>query len=149
MSRPRKYNFVEESDLHTGLMKWRETGIVTPSFAEDILKIAQHLLQHHRFARYQPYMHEEMQSDAYVKTVRNLKNIDERKGKIFTYITCCCWTAFIVYLDKHYKEINFKRKLIKETLESLQSESNLVINSELIKVLQDEIQRYDSDEDWQ
>lgn len=50
-----------------------------------------------------------MISDAYVKVVKNLKNIDTSKGTIFNYITRCCWTAFIVYLGKHYKNIN-KRK---------------------------------------
>lgn len=82
-------------------------------------KISDHLLEHPRFVRYPQHMKDDMRQDAVLKCVRNLKNFNSDKGKLFSYFTTCCWTAFVVYLSKHYKEVNHKRKLVVDALNSL------------------------------
>lgn len=60
-----------------------------------------------QFIDYTPHMKEEMEQDACLKIMKNLKNMKEEKRKsFFNYWTCCCWTAFIVYLRNHYRHMN-------------------------------------------
>lgn len=81
-------------------------------FVEMIYTIADHLLTHKRFMRYPYHEKEEMKQDAVLKCLHNLKNIDTSKGTVFNYFTRTCWTAFITYLAKYYKDMNKKRQML-------------------------------------
>lgn len=48
--------------------------------------------------------------------MKNLKNLDPSKGNLFAYLTSACWTAFIVYLKKHYDTINLKREMLLDAM---------------------------------
>ena len=54
-----------------------------------------------------------------MKCIKNLKNFKPEKGKLFSYFTTCCWTAFVVYLSSHYKYMNKKRQLVVDALSSI------------------------------
>ena len=81
--------------------------------------VADHLLEHQRFVRYPQHMKEDMRQEAVLKCIKNLKNFKPEKGKLFSYFTTCCWTAFVVYLSIHYKEMNQKRQLVVDALNSI------------------------------
>lgn len=74
--------------------------------------VAEHLLEHPRFVRYNPFDKEDMKQEAVLKMMKNLKNFKPEKGKLFSYLTTCCWTAFVIHLAKYYNELNKKRELL-------------------------------------
>lgn len=63
-----------------------------------------------------------MISDAVLKILKNLHNLDPNKGSLFAYWTSIAYTAFLDYLTKHYKRLNEKKRLLKEQMEELQCE---------------------------
>ena len=90
-------------------------------------------------------MKEEMEQEACLKIMKNLKNMKEEKRKqFFSYWSCCCWTAFVTYLRNHYKHINQKRKLLVQALERAQQDNANAANPELLKRLQDMIELCDN-----
>lgn len=73
-----------------------------------------------------------MISDAYLKVVRNLKNVKEQyKDSLFSYFTNTCWCAFVTYLQKHYKYVNLKRQLILDALQNMNDELPNDVRNEL------------------
>lgn len=84
-------------------------------------------------------------SDGYMKCVKNLKNIRLDKGTVFNYFTRCCFTAFFVYLREYYKDINFMRKLIIETLEEAKG-NGTIEDAEFISLLKKQLEQYNDDE---
>lgn len=92
-------------------------------------------------------MKDEMAQEGYIKCHKNLKNYKPDKGKIFTYLTYCCWSAFVSYLDKHYKQMNLKRQLLLDALEDAQTSTQTPTKQELIKDLERTIAQYDIDAD--
>lgn len=94
-------------------------------------------------------MKEDMRQEAYIKCQKNLKNIDPEKGSLFAYFTTCCWTAFVVYLGKHYEQMNIRRQLILDAMRNLQNEGEHIGNSQyvqnIIKDLEKTLKLYDKD----
>lgn len=78
--------------------------------------VASHLLEHPRFSRYNPFDKDDMKQEAVLKMTKNLKNFKPEKGKLFSYLTTCCWTAFVIHLANYYKELNKKRELLTQAL---------------------------------
>ena len=154
MPRKPSKKFVQPEQLWEGYCQWRDSATnpqdrkLNDEFALHIWNIAKHLTQHHKFARYSEHIKQEMISDAYIKVIKNLKNIDTSKGTIFNYITRCCWTAFIVYLGKHYKNINKRKQLMLDYLEEMRT-TNPLMNQELIRKIQKELGQYEIPEDWE
>lgn len=59
-----------------------------------------------------------------LKILKNIHNMKEEYRKsFFAYWTRCVFTAAVVYLAKHYKSVNLKRKLYLDAL--VQSHNNL------------------------
>ncbi len=88
-----------------------------------MLEVSTHLLTHPRFIRYPQSMKDEMVSDAVLKIIRNLKNMkEEYKDSFFNYFTRTAFTAYVTYLGKHYKEMNHRRELLIDALESVKGE---------------------------
>jgi len=87
--------------------------------------ISLRLLNHPSFNRYPQDMKDEMQQEGVLKQVRNLKNLDPSKGSVFAYLTQCCWTAFIVYLGQHYKQLNIKRDMVIKVLMSTEETQDI------------------------
>ena len=82
-------------------------------------------MNHERFKRYPKYAKEEMAQDGVVKCIKNLKNYQPSKGKLFSYFTQCCWSANMDYLNKYYKEMNIRRQLLLDTLETIECDPNI------------------------
>lgn len=145
-------HFVEENELVQNFNAWLESGTtqedrqVGDGLALNIWTIAKHLTEHHRFSRYNQNIKDDMVSDAYIKCVKNLKNIDTSKGTIFNYLTRCCWTAFVVYLSNHYKDINKKKQLMLDYLEDMRA-TNPLLNQDIINNLQKELEQYEEQEE--
>ena len=93
--------------------------------AMQILTIAHHLLTHNRFNRYPQYAKDEMRQEAYLKCHRNLKNYNPDKVTLFSYFTRCCWTAFVTYLAKYYKDMNESRQLLMDALSDLEANPDI------------------------
>lgn len=88
-----KQNFLEEDDIIEQWNLWKsssddiESRVVSEELARQMMTIAEHLLCHERFKRYPTYAKEEMAQDGVVKCMKNLKNYDPSKGKLFSYFT--------------------------------------------------------------
>lgn len=111
--------------------------------------VAQHLLEHPRFVRYKQHDKDDMRQEAVVKCMKNLKNFNPDKGKLFSYLTYCCWTAYVVYLAKYYKELNQRRELILDALNNIDEKQLGSINylKELLGDLQETVEEYKEKED--
>ena len=88
-----KQNFLEEDDIIEQWNLWKassddiEGRVVPEKLARQIMLVAEHLLNHERFKRYPKYAKEEMAQDGAIKCLKNLKNYNPSKGKIFSYFT--------------------------------------------------------------
>jgi len=85
-----------------------------------------------------------MKQEAVIKCLRNIKNFNPEKGKLFSYLTYCCWTAFVVYLANYYKEQNRKREQILDALNSIDEKQIVSIKylHELLGDLQETVESY-------
>ena len=82
-----------------------------------------------------------------MKIIRNLKNMKEEKRKsFFSYWSCCCYSAFVTYLRKHYKRTNQHRQYLLDTLQAASDMGVAHIRPDLIRNLQDNIALYDNTE---
>ena len=127
----RKNNFINEKDIIEQWGVWKnsaknvEDRKVPDKLIEQMYVISSHLLEHQRFVRYPHYEKQDMMQEGVLKCMKNLKNYDPTKGKIFSYFTRCCWTAFIVYLAKYYDDLNEKRELLMEAIDSIDPNSGI------------------------
>ena len=87
--------------------------------------IAIKLLNHPNFNRYPQDMKDEMRQEAVLKQMKNIKNLDPEKGSLFAYLTQCAWTAFVVYLADHYKQVNLKREILTNALREAQDRNDI------------------------
>ena len=82
-----------------------------------------------------------------MKIIRNLKNMKEEKRKsFFSYWSCCCYSAFVTYLRKHYKRTNEWRKYLLDTLQAASDMGVAHIRPDIMRNLQDNIALYDNTE---
>ncbi len=121
-------NYIEESTLVKQLQAWRDSAkkvedrTISEDLAKSIMLIATNLLRHKRFVRYPQQDKDDMRQNAIVKCFKNLKNIDTKKGTVFSYITRTCWTAYIDYLVRYYKYVNNRRQLVLDTIWKVENE---------------------------
>ena len=130
MSNDKNY-YVNESDLVNQLQQWKDSAkdidqrVVPDGLAQNIQLIATHLLRHKKFVRYSQDDKDDMRQDAIIKCIKNLKNIDTSKGSVFSYLTRVCWTAYIVYLAKYYKDLNAKKQMLVDAIVDVENERGL------------------------
>ena len=109
-----------------------------------MLTLANRVMTSHHFNGYPQYMKDEMVQEGVIKIIKNLHNMkEEYKSSFFSYWTRCVWTSSIVYLKKHYKDVNFKRKLIIDKLEEA-SYDGKYSDAQFIKMLKDELAQYEN-----
>lgn len=61
---------------------------------------------------YDEDLKQDMISDAYLKVVKNLKNMKEQyKDSFYSYIVLAIHSSFKATLNKHYKQVNLQCKL--------------------------------------
>ena len=145
-----KSNFVDEKELIEQWQIWKNSATkledrkVPDRLIELMYTVAQHLLEHQRFVRYKQQDKDDMKQEAVIKMAKNLKNFKPEKGKLFSYFTYCCWTAYVVYLGKYYKEMNKKREQILEALNNIDEKQlgGIKYLHELLGELQETVNEY-------
>ena len=73
---------------------------------------------------------------------------EERRGSFFSYWSCCCYSAFVTYLRKHYKHTNEKRKYLLDTLQAASDMGVANIRPDIIRNLQENIALYDKEDEY-
>ena len=71
---------------------------------------------------------------------------EEKRKSFFSYWSCCCYSAFVTYLKKHYKRTNEQRKYLLDTLQAASDMGVAHIRPDIIRNLQDNIALYDNTE---
>lgn len=154
MSNRIKHNYIDADQLKVEWLKWRDSSpqidnrTISNELGQMILDIATHLTSHKQFVGYPQHMKDDMVSDGVMKCIKNLKNIKgEFNGRqIFNYLTRACFTANYDYLSNHYKELNFKKKLTVEALESAKGDGRIE-DTEFIEMLKKELEQYEEQEE--
>lgn len=72
---------------------------------------------------------------------------EKRKG-FFSYWSCCCYSAFVTYLRKHYKRTNEQRQYLLDTLQAASDMGVAHIRPDIIRNLQDNIALYDKEDKY-
>lgn len=135
--------YLKNDDLMVEWEHWKETGVISERLGQQMLMLAQHVMESRQFNRYRQNMKEDMVSDGVMKIMTNLKNFKPEKGSLFSYMTRCVFTASIDYLAKHYKDMNRKRQLLLDALEK--AETNMPSSQakeDLIRELGKQIELY-------
>ena len=146
MSKTKKNIYLTSDEIYEEWKQWKETGVISERMGKQMLKLAQNVMTSHHFCGYSKEIREDMISDGVIKIIKNLKNMkEEYKSSFFSYWTRCVWTSSIVYLKKHYKDVNFKRKLIIDKLEQVNLDGRCC-DEQFIKMLKDELAQYENDE---
>lgn len=134
--------YLTSDEIYEEWKKWKETGVISERMGNQMMTIAQHIMTSRHFNGYPKEIREDMISDGVIKIIKNLKNMkEEYKSSFFSYWTRCIWTASIVYLGKHYKNINKRKQLMIDCLEEMRT-TNPLLNQELIRNLQKELEQY-------
>ena len=105
--------------------------------------VADHLLNHPKFARYTQDVKDEMRQLATIKCVRNLHYYNPERGTMFNFLTTVCFSSNVTYLGKYYKALNRRRELLILALE--QTDANQISRMEHLKQLLKEL-RADAEE---
>ena len=71
-----------------------------------------------------------MQSYAIEREIIALKTIKPEHNP-FSYLTTCCYNAFIRVLQKHFKYEQFKAKLFDDTIRQFKIENNIPVEDSL------------------
>lgn len=88
-------------------------------------------------------MKEEMLQEACLKIIRNLKNMkQDKRSSFFSYWSCCCYSAFINYLRKHYRRINHKREFFLEALQYAKDSNLYNVRPDIVRIIEDQISLY-------
>lgn len=84
-----------------------------------------------------------------MKCIKSLKNINP-DGNIFSYLTSACWSAFMNYLVKYYRNKNKKRQLLIEALEEAKANPETHTTEymdELLRMLHEQDEKYNGERD--
>lgn len=113
-----KTHYIDNQDLMEEWRRWIESGetpedrTISDALARMMMTIVRHILQSRNFCGYSLQAREDMQQDAIVKMVRNLRNYRADKGSLFSYLSRICFCSNATYLKKHYKRRNAEREMI-------------------------------------
>lgn len=103
-------------------------------FVDDCYLIIDHILKGHRFRDYPYELKQDFRQEAILKCMRALTNFDETKSRnVFGFITCTIQRSILDQLRKHYRQINNRKKFLKDMLGSADEE----VCRELLKKLED------------
>ena len=151
MARKSKQNYITSQELYEGFLDWYnsspilEQRIPSERLGKQLMLMAEHLLTHKNFRGYPKHIKDDMMSDGVLKCLINLKNIDPIKAPttLFSYYTRCLWCAYITTLKYHYKHLNRQKELLLDELEKQQCVSPNLQNQQTIKMLKEELRRYE------
>ena len=127
--RPKRKPFVSNAELIQELTKWRDSSKDVskrrPSerLGKMILDIATHYMGHPDYVRYSKEIKEDIISESCIKIINyGLPKYNFAFSNPFAYFTQICWSCAMTYLKNYYNDLNFKRKLVVDTLEQAKAE---------------------------
>ena len=86
-----------------------------------------------------------MAQEGCLKILKNIHNMDgERHAQFFSYWSCCCYSAFINYLKRHYKRMNRKRKVFLDALQYAKDNNMFNVRPDIVANLQEQIDLYNA-----
>jgi len=119
---------VSNTDLLEELKKWRDSSpdpkkrVPSEYLGKMILDIATHYMGHPDYVRYSREIKEDIISNSCIRCLNALPKYNFAFNNPFAYFTQICWSCAMTYLKDYYKDLNFKRQLVKENLERAQEE---------------------------
>ena len=105
------------------MKKWRDSNKDPekrqPSeyLGKMILDIATHYMGHPDYVRYSKEIKEDIIGQSCIRCINALPRYNFSFTNPFAYFTTICWSCAMTYLKDYYKDLNFKRQLVKENLE--------------------------------
>ena len=119
---------MSNTDLLEELKKWRDSSpdpkkrVPSEYLGKMILDIATHYMGHPDYVRYSKEIKEDIISNSCIRCLNALPKYNFAFNNPFAYFTQICWSCAMTYLKDYYKDLNFKRQLVKENLERAQEE---------------------------
>ena len=72
---------------------------------------------HPDYVRYPKHIKDDIISDSCIRCLNALPKYNFSFTNPFAYFTQICWSCAMTYLKNYYRDLNFKRQLVKEKLE--------------------------------
>lgn len=117
---PAKNIYVTKEALAHQLGLSQSKGEPTAEVCQMFRDIAVNMLKGPRYRRYPENLKEDLASAALLKCVRNIRNYrPEYASGCFSYFTRCCEHAFWECLERHYRQMNIRRKLTRDYADSI------------------------------
>lgn len=145
--------YCTSKDLLAELEKWRDSNKaaeakikdkskidyterkISNELGEMLLAIGNKLLNHSSFRNYPKDLKEDMLMFGVEKIIRGLKNYNFEFNNSFAYCTQAFWNAYLTIINKHYKQINIRRDLIKKLSSEIETYSGMSASSALNKCI--------------
>lgn len=125
-------NYIEKEELFQHFLVAKNGQ--KDQFVADCYLIIDRILKSHRFRDYPYELKQDFRQEAIIKCMRALTNFDETKSKnVFGFITCTIQRSILDQLRKHYRQINNRKKFLKDMLGSADEE----VCRELLKKLEE------------
>ena len=112
-----KTHYISNNDLMNEYAAWlssaatSEERTVSERFALMMTKIAERILTSRYFGGYPQTMRADMQQEACLKMIANLRNYRADKGSLFSYLSRICFCSNATFLKKHYRRLNAEREM--------------------------------------
>lgn len=100
-----------------------------------MLAIGNKLLNHSSFRNYPKELKEDMLMFGVEKLIKGLKNYNFEFNNSFAYCTQAFWNAYLTIINKHYKQLNIRRDLMKKLSSELETYSGMSSSSALNKCI--------------
>lgn len=142
MGRRKTQPYLTSDEIYEEWRKWKSTGVVSDTFAKQMLMVGTHMMTMPAFNGYSQEVKEEMVQEGCLKIMKNLKNMkEEKRSGFFSYFTTCVWTSCMDYLRKHYKRMNNRRQFLLKVLECAKTRK-INVSPDFIKNLKRTIEQY-------
>lgn len=133
--------YCTSKELTEELIKWRDSAkevtdrVVTNKLGEMLMSIGNKLLNHSSFRNYPKELKEDMLMFGLEKLIKGLKNYNFEFNNSFAYCTQVFWNAYLTIINKHYKQLNIKKDLMKKLSSELETYQGISTSSALSKCI--------------
>lgn len=128
-----KQNYIDKATMLDHFRVAKQSDDKEP-FIKDCYLICDRILKSHRFRDYPWELKQDFRQEAILKCMRAFTNFDENKSSnLFGFITCTIQRSILDQLRKHYRQLNNRKKFLKDMLGSCDEEAC----REMLKKLED------------
>ena len=110
---------VKPEDIYREWQIWKNSAdevkdrTITDKLSFYIIELAQKVSYNSNYRGYDEDLKQDMIGDAYLKVVKNLKNMkEEYKDSFYSYIVLTIHSSFKATLSKYYKQLDIKNKML-------------------------------------